>query len=45
MSDEQIERTIEAIEGMLARRDAGEKARVIEGLAAPADDDTGADVP
>lgn len=38
MSDEQIERAIEVIEDMLARRDAGEKAKVIEGR------DVGADV-
>jgi hypothetical protein len=30
MTDEQIERAIEAIEEMLAKRDAGEHARVIE---------------
>jgi hypothetical protein len=30
MSDEQIERAIEVIEGMLARRDGGEHAKVIE---------------
>jgi hypothetical protein len=30
MSDEQIERTIEAIEGLLARRSAGDGAKVIE---------------
>src|SRR5262245_28841666 len=35
MTDEQIEQTIEAIQGMLATR-AGEAAKVIEGTAEPA---------
>ena len=34
MTDEAIERAIEAIEGMLARRDAGENAQVIEAIPA-----------
>src|SRR5262249_753522 len=33
MSDDQIEATIEAIQGMLARREAGENAKVVEGTA------------
>jgi hypothetical protein len=32
MSDDQIEATIEAIQAMLARREAGENAKVIEGV-------------
>jgi hypothetical protein len=36
MSDEQIEAAIEAIQGMLAQRAAGEAAKVIEGTAEPA---------
>lgn len=36
MSDEQIEQAIEAIQEMLAKRAAGEDAKVIEGVAAPA---------
>ena len=35
MSDEQIEQAIEAIQGMLAKRDAGESAKVVEGVAGP----------
>ena len=33
MTDEQIERSIELIKGMLAERDAARKAKVIEGEA------------
>ena len=33
MTDEQIERSIEIIKGMLAERDAARKAKVIEGEA------------
>jgi hypothetical protein len=36
MSDEQIEQTIEAIQNMLAARDAGASAKVVEGVADPA---------
>jgi hypothetical protein len=36
MTDEQIERAIEVIEDILRRRDAGESAKVIEGVAEPA---------
>jgi hypothetical protein len=36
MTDEQIEAAIEAIQGMLAQRAAGEAAKVIEGTAEPA---------
>jgi hypothetical protein len=35
MSDEQIERAIEAIQAMLAARDAGEQAKVIEAVPEP----------
>jgi hypothetical protein len=35
MSDEQIEAAIEVITDMLAKREAGENARVIEGIAEP----------
>ena len=35
MSDEELERGIEAIRAMLAARDAGEGAKVIEGIAGP----------
>jgi hypothetical protein len=35
MSDEQIEAAIEAIQGMLAAREAGSNAKVIEGVAEP----------
>ena len=35
MTDEQIESAIEAIQDMLAKRDAGESARVVEGSAEP----------
>jgi hypothetical protein len=35
MSDDEIERTIEVIQSMLARREAGENAKVIEGKAKP----------
>jgi hypothetical protein len=38
MSDEQIEQAIEAIQGMLAARDAGANAKVIEGTAAPVEE-------
>jgi hypothetical protein len=41
MSDEQIERAIEAIEELIAKRQAGGNAKVIEGVAAP---DVGEDV-
>ena len=41
MSDEQIERAIEAIEDLIARRQSGENAKVIEALPAP---DAGTDV-
>jgi hypothetical protein len=34
MTDEQIEAAIEAIEGMLAAKAAGDQAKVIEGVAA-----------
>ena len=33
MTDEELERGIEAIQAMLAKRDAGEGAKVIEGIA------------
>jgi hypothetical protein len=36
MTDEQLEAGIEAIQAMLAARDAGSQAKVIEGLAEPA---------
>ena len=36
MTDEQIERAIEVIEDMLAKRDAGEAAKIIDGTAEPA---------
>ena len=36
MTDEQIERAIEVIEDMLAKRDAGEAAKIIEGTSEPA---------
>jgi hypothetical protein len=36
MSDEQLEAGIEAITAMLAARDAGSQAKVIEGVAEPA---------
>ena len=36
MTDEQIEHAIEAIETMLAARDAGASAQVVEGVAEPA---------
>jgi hypothetical protein len=35
MTDEELERGIEAIQAMLAKRDAGEGAKVIEGIAGP----------
>jgi hypothetical protein len=35
MSDEQLEQGIEAIQAMLAARDAGTNAKVIEGVAEP----------
>jgi hypothetical protein len=35
MTDEQIEQAIEMIEGMLAKREAGENAKVVEGVAGP----------
>ena len=35
MSDEQLEQDIEAITAMLAARDAGTNAKVIEGVAEP----------
>ena len=35
MTDEQLERGIEAVQAMLAKRDAGEGAKVIEGIAGP----------
>jgi hypothetical protein len=38
MTDEQIEAAIEAIQGMLAARAAGEGAKVIEGTAAPVEE-------
>ena len=36
MTDEQLEQGIEAIRAMLAAREAGENAKVIEGVAEPA---------
>src|SRR5262245_38157876 len=36
MSDEQLEQAIEALEGFLAKREAGANAKVIEGVAEPA---------
>jgi hypothetical protein len=36
MTDERIEQAIEAIQTMLAEREAGENAKVIEGVAEPA---------
>ena len=36
MTDEQIERSIEIIKGMLAEREAGANAKVVEGVAEPA---------
>src|SRR6516165_1051987 len=36
MSDEQLEQAIEALEGFLAKREAGANAKVIEGMAEPA---------
>ena len=36
MTDEQLEQGIEAITAMLAARDAGTSAKVIEGVAEPA---------
>ena len=38
MTDEQIERSIELIKGMLAERDAARKAKVIEAVAEPVGD-------
>ena len=35
MTDEQLEKGIEAIKAMLAAREAGENAKVIEGVAEP----------
>ena len=35
MTDEELERGIEAIQAMLAARDAGTNAKVIEGVAEP----------
>jgi hypothetical protein len=35
MSDEQIERSIELIKGMLAEREAGANAKVIDGVPEP----------
>jgi hypothetical protein len=35
MTDEQLERSIELIKELIAKRDAGENAKVIEGVAAP----------
>jgi hypothetical protein len=35
MSDEQIERSIELIEGMLAEREAGANAKLIDGVPEP----------
>jgi ketopantoate hydroxymethyltransferase len=36
MTDERIEQAIEALEGFLAKREAGANAKVIEGVAEPA---------
>jgi hypothetical protein len=36
MSDEQLERAIEVIEDLIRQRDAGQSAKVIEGVAEPA---------
>ena len=36
MTDEQIERSIEYIKEMLAQREAGANAKVVEGVAEPA---------
>jgi hypothetical protein len=36
MTDEELEKGIEAIKAMLAARDAGENAKLIEGVAEPA---------
>jgi hypothetical protein len=35
MSDEQLERAIEVIEDLIRQRDAGQSAKVIEGVAKP----------
>jgi hypothetical protein len=35
MSDEQLEQAIEALEGFLAKREAGANAKVVEGVAEP----------
>ena len=36
MSDEQLERSIELLQAAIARREAGENAKVVEGVAEPA---------
>jgi hypothetical protein len=36
MTDEQLERSLEVIKAMIAERDAGAGAKVIEGVAEPA---------
>ena len=45
MTDEELERGIEAIKAMLAAREAGENAKVIEGIAGPGEGAAPAKVP